>query len=360
MIRMSSLLSRFQGSLVGAVIGDCIGAIFESQWAETIDPDKVAKAISKVETEAEKEEDYKIWEFTDDTAMTRSVARSLTENKGFDAEDMAERFAENYFDEPERGYGGSVASIFKQMKDSNYEEVFEPAKKQFDGQGSYGNGGAMRIAPAALFTYSQNDPAKLKDLVTQITSLTHTHEQAILGAVLQSYAIDMALNSSSSFSPEEMAESLIILMSSFEQEKPPGDGADQANKSDKKYSTYREKLELIKQYLKQDKEPSRLTIHHELGVDIAALDSVPAAVYSFLRCSRDIKGGFEDSNPFKRTVMYAISLGGDSDTVASMAGAIAGACYGLESIPKSWQKCCEGVDDAKDLAAKLLELQDKS
>lgn len=58
--------------------------------------------------------------------------------------------------------------------------------------------------------------------------------------------------------------------------------------------------------------------------------------------------------------MYAISLGGDSDTVASMAGAIAGACYGLESIPKSWQKCCEGVDEAMELAEKLLKLQDKS
>lgn len=43
-------------------------------------------------TEAEKEEGFKIWKFTDDTAMARSVARSLTENKSFDAADMAERY----------------------------------------------------------------------------------------------------------------------------------------------------------------------------------------------------------------------------------------------------------------------------
>lgn len=68
-----------------------------------------------------------------------------------------------------------------------------------------------------------------QELVTQITSLTHTHKQAILGAILQSYAVDMALNSSSTFSPEDMVESLIILMSSFEQEKQAGDGAIQGS-----------------------------------------------------------------------------------------------------------------------------------
>ena len=51
-------------------------------------------------------------------------------------------------------------------------------------------------------------------------------------------------------------------------------------------------------------------------------------------------------NPFEKTVLYAISLGGDSDTIATMAGAIAGACYGIDQIPASWQGCCEGVDQA--------------
>lgn len=72
------------------------------------------------------------------------------------------RFTENYLDQPERGYGGGVVSVFTQLKESNYQDVFVPAKKQFDGEGSYGNGGAMRIAPAALFTYKDNDPEKSK------------------------------------------------------------------------------------------------------------------------------------------------------------------------------------------------------
>lgn len=55
-------------------------------------------------------------------------------------------------------------------------------------------------------------------MVTQITRLTHTHQQAILGSNLQSFAVDMALNSSSSFSPDEMVDTLITLMKMIEDE----------------------------------------------------------------------------------------------------------------------------------------------
>ncbi len=57
--------------------------------------------------------------------------------------------------------------------------------------------------------------------------------------------------------------------------------------------------------------------------------------------------------------MYAISLGGDTDTIATMAGAIAGAHYGVESIPKHWMKTCEGVDDALKFAEDLYAMVDK-
>jgi ADP-ribosylglycohydrolase len=45
----TTILSKFQGALVGAVIGDCIGAVFEHLWAETISPDKVKAAVERVE-----------------------------------------------------------------------------------------------------------------------------------------------------------------------------------------------------------------------------------------------------------------------------------------------------------------------
>ena len=44
--------------------------------------------------------------------------------------------------------------VFESLLQQGFEQevdVLQPARLQFDGQGSYGNGGAMRIAPAALF-----------------------------------------------------------------------------------------------------------------------------------------------------------------------------------------------------------------
>ena len=62
-----------------------------------------------------------------------------------------------YFAEPERGYGGSVGAVFRKLEESDCSDPFGPAADQFDGQGSYGNGGAMRIAPAALYGYNLSE-----------------------------------------------------------------------------------------------------------------------------------------------------------------------------------------------------------
>jgi poly(ADP-ribose) glycohydrolase ARH3 len=70
----------------------------------------------------------------------------------------------------------------------------------------------------------------------------------------------------------------------------------------------------------------------ELGNSVSALDSVPTALYSFLR-ARDPINGLETSNRFERTLQLAMTFGGDSDTICSMAGAIAGALYGESEIP---------------------------
>ena len=61
-------------------------------------------------------------------------------------------------------------------------------------------------------------------------------------------------------------------------------------------------------------------------------------------------------NEFQRTVIYAVSLGGDTDTIASMAGAIAGAWYGIDSIPTEWRDACEATQIAHELANKLHEI----
>ena len=54
-------------------------------------------------------------------------------------------------------------TVFKLLSECDCLDTFGPAKRQFDGRGSYGNGGAMRISPAALFVNRKSyDFSKLK------------------------------------------------------------------------------------------------------------------------------------------------------------------------------------------------------
>ena len=55
-----------------------------------------------------------------------------------------------------------------------------------------------------------------------------------------------------------------------------------------------------------------------------------------------------------------MALGGDTDTIACMAGAIAGAHYGIEAVPQSWMRCCEGAEDANVNAERLHMLYHQS
>ena len=61
-------------------------------------------------------------------------------------------------------------------------------------------------------------------------------------------------------------------------------------------------------------------------------------------------------NEFQRTVIYAVTLGGDTDTIARMAGAVAGACYGIDHIPAEWINACEATDTAISLADDLYKI----
>lgn len=88
------------------------------------------------------------------------------------------------------------------------------------------------------------------------------------------------------------------------------------------------------------------TVVQVLGNGIEAHRSVPTALHAFLR--------HRDS--FADAVLFAFSLGGDADTIASMTGALAGAFLGASAIPETWVNGVEGRDELLDLADQLLSL----
>lgn len=111
--------------------------------------------------------------------------------------------------------------------------------------------------------------------------------------------------------------------------------------------TYQSKLLQIKEFIKQPHPPSADEIMQTIGNGIKACEAVPCAIYAFLHCHK---------LSFKYLIPYTISLGGDTDTIASMAGAIGGAYWGESCIPMEWVNSVEGSNQAIKLADGLFEL----
>lgn len=122
---------------------------------------------------------------------------------------------------------------------------------------------------------------------------------------------------------------------------------------------FSKQLEAISRFLAMSNEPSDTEVLNVLGNDVSALYSVPTSIYCFLKSQKAIKG-IDSENPFRRAIEYAISLGGDADTIASMAGAISGAFHGENVIPSNLIKHLEFHEEITLLADKLYEASVKT
>lgn len=285
---------------------------------------------------------FQVMPYTDDTAMTKSVAESLLSNKGFDPKDLAKRFTEEYIKEPKRGYGHNVIDVFAALNIDNYEQPFEPARKQFNGTGSYGNGAAMRTGPVPLFGLHLTDQ-ELAKLATDCSLITHSNRKGYNGAILQSLAIREALNTS--VSPDDNTFDVKRFLNNIIDKFRPIENDDNGSQNAKE-TPFTDKLEKMIEIFTDDNKAYELSVSrvvNTFGNNVSALKSVPTAIYSVLRAQRQIDG-FNSENPFVRTLYYSISVGGDTDTIASMACSIAGALYGSDAIPEVLQKQCEGID----------------
>ena len=295
---------KFMGCLVGTAIGDALGARREGG------------GMSRSEDIVSLAEKLEQLIYTDDTHMTIGVAESLVENKGFDGEHMAQSFIKNYEAEPWRGYGPGPPKIFRMIRSG---EAWDSAASRLYPGGSFGNGSAMRVAPVGLL-YSRN-LEKLREIAYQSSSITHSHELGKEGAALQACAVALALNTPSDEDIDR--EAFLSRLQNFIQNQ-----------------LYEEKVARIRELLGEQDKAKVIAV---LGNGIEAPRSVPTAIYCFLR----------QPQSYKDTVIYAISLGGDTDTIAAMAGAICGAYLGIEAIPPEWRAKLENREYIESLAEDL-------
>ncbi|WP_214368229.1 ADP-ribosylglycohydrolase family protein [Pseudonocardia sp. H11422] len=280
---------RVRGALLGSACGDALGAPFEGQ-AE-VDP---------AELGAHRHGSAQL-SYTGDTVMTLVLAQHLSARLVRDAEletdELARAFAFAWRNEPWRGYGSGPEHVFRSVL------LGVPCRKAaaslFGGSGSFGNGGAMRVAPVALLGRSLG---LVLDWARRSARVTHLHPIGQAGAALQAAAVALAASGSRQH-PLDPRRFL---------------SAVDACHGHPAFSARLRRLS----YVLDDERPARVV--RSIGHGIPALESVPAALLAFLR-SPDEPSEVLD---------FAVRLGGQTDSITAMAGALVGARCGAARLPR--------------------------
>ena len=277
----ASVPDRFAGCLLGLAVADALGAPYEGLTSADIffqfgTPDVIVRNPSG-----------DTLYYTDDTEMMISVAETLVECGVIDEARLYRAFVENYH--PDCGYGQGARKVLNAM--ARGKDWRTLAATLFPG-GSFGNGGAMRVAPVGLLF--RDRPAELWEQARLSALPTHTHPLGIEGAQLLAAAVAHASK-----------------VTTFD-----------------RTALYRELLGLAK----TEEFQWALSVAAELKPSdpVSGLGSTLHAhrsVVTSIACFAATPGDFESA------VGRAMTLGDDTDTVAAMTGALVGAFAGLVAVP---------------------------
>jgi ADP-ribosylglycohydrolase len=244
------------------------------------------------------------WFRTDDSEMAISIFEILNLYGYIHQDALARRFAWRFELDPERGYG-KMTRI--QLREINAGAKWrEMAAAAFGGQGSMGNGGAMRIPP--LGAYFADDFTRVRDEAKLSCEVTHTHPEGIAGAIATAIAAASAWQLRGE-KPENRVRALFDAVMQFTPE-----------------SKVRRGISLASQI------PPEIPIEDVAkalgnGSLVLASDTVPYAIW----CAAHNLGNYADA------ISTAISGGGDCDTNAAIVGGIVACFVGQEGIPADWR-----------------------
>ncbi|MGV9986020.1 ADP-ribosylglycohydrolase family protein [Streptomyces olivaceus] len=146
------------------------------------------------------------WQWTDDTEMACSVVAVLAAHRRVDQDALAYSFAHHH--DFGRGYGPAVNRLLRLVREGG--DWRELAAALFNGQGSWGNGAAMRIAP--LGAWYADDPEQATHQAEISAYPTHQHREAVVGAMAVAAAAALAAAPSGPPGPHRLLDEVIALV----------------------------------------------------------------------------------------------------------------------------------------------------
>ena len=316
--------NKWMDGIFGVVVGDALGCPveFEERWELKENPVVNMRGYGTFNLPA--------GSWTDDSSMTLALLDSLGEKKAAVLPDIMDKFTAwlNYGDYTPYGDTfdvgrGTAQAIYRYMRDKDITAC--GGKTAHDN----GNGSLMRIMPACLFCYEQEKAGKMDrqeaiNTIHAVSALTHAHLRSKIACGLYYF----------------MAASIL-------------DGKDDAPIIDCLQQGMTDGWAF---YTKADTNPAELAYYSHL-LDLKyfstvaeneirstgyVVDTMEAAVWSLIT-----------TDSYEACTLKAVNLGLDTDTVAAIAGGLAGLYYGMEQIPQVWVDTIARKDWISGLCEKM-------
>ena len=289
---------KLKGMLYGGIVGDILGVPFEFKDRGTFNcTDMIGHG----------NHNQPVGTWSDDTSMTLATIDNIIQ-KGTES-DLMFKFLEfrnngkytphgKVFD-----IGSTVVNAIDEFEYNISNGINNVSNCGQNGEYDNGNGALMRISPV-ITLLDKYDPSKSFDLINKYTSLTHSHPRSVIASIIYLELLQQLLE----YDKLESIENVFKITQKMYFQILPFKYVDELST----YNDFFNMKLLDKQY-------------SELKSSGYVVDTLFSAIWCFYY-----------SNSFEDAVLKAVNLGGDTDTIASITGSLAGIYYGYDSIPKKW------------------------
>ena len=289
-------MSIIKGSVLGFAVGDAMGLPLVNIKRDVL----LDKPVTTMESGGVYNISAGTW--SDETSLTIATMDSIIKSASLSYVDMADRFcmflkgeeytsAESAFD---------VDETTKKALEKYLTTKDNPILCGGKDIGDDDNGSLKRMLPIALYCYYNNlKDREIYETVKASSSITHADSVSIMGCFIYVYYLIFLLNGKDKYASYNMIKFF-------------------------DYSRFfdDDTISFYNRLLKTNISKIRISDLKSYSYIVYTLESV---FWVVLNC-----------NSFPETIVGAINLGGDTDTIGALAGSVAGVLYGYDAIPKDW------------------------
>jgi len=295
-MKNKKMFDKIEGCIHGLAIGDALGYPVEFMNLSQIKNHYGPEGIREYNYDSS---GLPVGEYSDDTQMTLALAEGLLHAKTDNVDEIMNYVSEEFLkwmDSPgnNRSPGNTcMKGLYNLEKTGSWKT---------SGLDSLGCGSAMRSAPVGILYFDNFE--KLKEIASASSIITHNNQASIASAIANAYLVSRAL-----------------------QDKDPTDLESLLNFTNGISKTFTDKIRQIEKVKNYSPEAALKS----LGEGWHGHEAIALALYCLRKNEMD----------FEKTVLMAANTSGDSDSIASIAGGIAGTYCGYKNLPKRFLRGLE-------------------